>query len=68
LIDIADCDRIACGGTHVRFTGQIGGLQVRGLEKVTRGVRVEFLCGLREALAQLGLRGGGSADLAQGES
>jgi alanyl-tRNA synthetase len=47
LINIADCDLNACGGTHVRSTGQIGGLQVRGVEKVTRGVRVEFLCGLR---------------------
>jgi alanyl-tRNA synthetase len=47
LIDIANCDRNTCGGTHVRSTGQIGGLQVRGMEKVSRGVRVEFLCGLR---------------------
>jgi alanyl-tRNA synthetase len=47
LIDIADCDRNACGGTHVRATGQIGGLQLRGVEKVSRGVRVEFVCGLR---------------------
>jgi alanyl-tRNA synthetase len=47
LIDIADCDLNACGGTHVRSTGQIGGLQVRGVGKVSRGVRVEFLCGLR---------------------
>lgn len=47
LIDIAECDRNACGGTHVRSTGQIGGLLVRGTEKVSRGVRVEFVCGLR---------------------
>ena len=47
LIEIADCDRNACGGTHVRSTGQIGGLLVRGVEKVTRGVRIEFGCGLR---------------------
>jgi alanyl-tRNA synthetase len=47
LIDVADCDLNACGGTHVRSTGQIGGLQVRAVEKVSRGVRVEFLCGLR---------------------
>jgi alanyl-tRNA synthetase len=47
LIDIADCDRNACGGTHVRTTGQIGGLMVRGVEKVSRGVRIEFVCGLR---------------------
>ena len=47
LIEIADCDRNACGGTHVRSTGQIGGLLVRGVEKVSRGVRIEFVCGLR---------------------
>jgi len=47
LIEIADCDRNACGGTHVRSTGQIGGLLVRGVEKVSRGYRVEFVCGLR---------------------
>jgi alanyl-tRNA synthetase len=47
LIEIADCDRNACGGTHVRTTGQIGGLLVRGTEKVSRGYRVEFVCGLR---------------------
>lgn len=47
LIDIADCDVNACGGTHVRSTGQIGGLMLRKVEKVSRGVRVEFVCGLR---------------------
>jgi alanyl-tRNA synthetase len=47
LIDIADCDKNACGGTHVRSTGQIGGLMIRTVEKVSRGVRIEFVCGLR---------------------
>ena len=47
LIDIADYDRNACGGTHVRSTGQIGALLLRGVEKVSRGVRIEFVCGLR---------------------
>ena len=51
LIEIADCDRNACGGTHVRSTGQIGGLLVRGVEKVRQGVRVEFVCGLRAVRA-----------------
>jgi alanyl-tRNA synthetase len=51
LIEIADCDLNACGGTHVRSTGQIGGLLVRGMEKVSRGVRVEFVCGLRAVRA-----------------
>jgi alanyl-tRNA synthetase len=51
LIDIADCDKNACGGTHLRSTGQIGGLQLRTVEKVSRGVRVEFVCGLRAVRA-----------------
>jgi alanyl-tRNA synthetase len=51
LIEIADYDLNACGGTHVRSTGQIGGLLVRGMEKVSRGYRVTFVCGLRAASA-----------------
>lgn len=51
VIDIADLDRNACGGTHVRSTGQIGGLLIRGIEKVSRGVRIEFVCGLRAVRA-----------------
>jgi alanyl-tRNA synthetase len=47
LIDIEDCDKNACGGTHVRSTGQIAGLLVRTVEKVSRGERIEFVCGLR---------------------
>lgn len=42
-------DRNACGGTHVRSTGQIGGLHLRGMEKVKQGWRVEFVCGQRAA-------------------
>jgi alanyl-tRNA synthetase len=51
LIEIADCDLNACGGTHVRSTGQIGGLLIRSLERVRQGVRVEFVCGLRAVAA-----------------
>lgn len=47
LIDIQDFDLNACGGTHARTTGQIGGLLLRRTEKVKQGVRVEFVCGLR---------------------
>lgn len=47
LIDIHDFDLNACGGTHARSTGQIGGLLLRRTEKVRQGVRVEFVCGLR---------------------
>lgn len=47
LIDITDFDLTACGGTHVRATGQIGSILLRKTEKVKQGVRVEFVCGLR---------------------
>jgi alanyl-tRNA synthetase len=47
LIEIADYDLNACGGTHVRSTGQIGGLFIRSVERVSRGTRVEFVCGQR---------------------
>jgi alanyl-tRNA synthetase len=47
LIDITDFDLTACGGTHVRATGQIGSILLRKIEKIKPGVRVEFVCGLR---------------------
>jgi alanyl-tRNA synthetase len=47
LIDIADFDLCACGGTHVLSTGQIGPVLVRKFEKVKQGFRVEFVCGDR---------------------
>jgi alanyl-tRNA synthetase len=47
LIDIKDFDLCACGGTHVRATGQIGCILLRKAEKVKQGTRVEFVCGLR---------------------
>jgi alanyl-tRNA synthetase len=51
LIEIEGVDLNACGGTHVRSTGQIGGLALRSTEKVRQGIRVEFVCGLRAIAA-----------------
>jgi alanyl-tRNA synthetase len=47
LIDITDFDLTACGGTHVRQTGQIGCILLRKAEKVRQGYRVEFIAGQR---------------------
>ena len=47
LIEIVEIDVNACGGTHVEATGQIGGLLIRGTERMRQGVRVEFVCGIR---------------------
>jgi alanyl-tRNA synthetase len=51
LIDIRDYDLNACGGTHVRATGQIGAILLRKTEKVRQGIRVEFVCGTRAVTA-----------------
>ena len=47
LVDIHDFDLTACGGTHVRHTGQIGCILLRKSEKVRQGWRVEFVAGQR---------------------
>jgi alanyl-tRNA synthetase len=50
LIEVRDFDLSACGGTHVRNTGQIGCILLRKTEKVRQGWRVEFVCGKRAVL------------------
>jgi len=47
IISIEGLDRSACGGTHVRATGEIGPTVIRKIEKVRGNVRLEFLCGMR---------------------
>ena len=52
VISIERIDRSACGGTHVRHTGEIGLVLLRRQEKIRRAARIEFLCGGR-ALARV---------------
>ncbi len=47
VIEVADCDRSACGGTHVHSTGEIGPILLRRWERVKGQIRVEFLAGWR---------------------
>lgn len=47
LVDIKDFDLNACGGTHVRSTGQIGSILLRKISREKQGMRVEFVCGQR---------------------
>jgi len=52
-IEIEAADLQPCGGTHVKRTGQIGVVLVRGCSKVRQDWRVEFVCGGRaERLAR----------------
>lgn len=47
IVTIADLENNACGGTHVRATGEIGCILIRRIEKMRGNVRLEFLCGMR---------------------
>ena len=47
IVSIAGLDRSACGGTHVRTTGESGPILLRRTEKIRQSVRVEFVCGAR---------------------
>ncbi len=47
VILIEGYDASACGGTHVRATGEIGLTKVVGIERHKGGVRLDFLCGGR---------------------
>jgi alanyl-tRNA synthetase len=47
IVTILELDRSACGGTHVRATGEIGAILIRKVERVRKAVRLEFLCGMR---------------------
>lgn len=47
VVEIEEFDRSACGGTHVRMTGEVGVIAITGWERYKGGTRVEFLCGWR---------------------
>jgi alanyl-tRNA synthetase len=47
IISIENLDRSACGGTHVRATGEIGPILIRKLDRIRGNLRIEFLCGGR---------------------
>ena len=52
-VEIAQLELQPCGGTHVRATGQIGTILIRGMSKIRQDWRIEFVCGQRAArLAQ----------------
>lgn len=51
IVTIADVDRSACGGTHVRTTAEIGPILLGRTERIRQRTRVEFVCGQR-ALAR----------------
>jgi len=51
VVFVEDFDVSACGGTHVRRTGEIGSVVIRKVERVNRQARVEFVCGRRSVVS-----------------
>jgi len=47
VVEVAGFDRSACGGTHVRATGEVGAIALLRHERHKGGVRVGFQCGWR---------------------
>ncbi|MBP7865609.1 MAG: phosphoesterase [Acidobacteria bacterium] len=47
VVTVADCDRSACGGTHVRRTGEVGMIAFLRSEKLKDKLRIHFACGGR---------------------
>jgi alanyl-tRNA synthetase len=47
IVEVDEFDVSACGGTHVKQTGEVREIVVRNIERVNRQVRVEFVCGRR---------------------
>jgi len=47
VVEVADYDYSACGGTHCRRTGEVGLIKALGIERIRGNIRCEFLCGGR---------------------
>lgn len=47
LVEIADCDLSACGGTHVGRSGAVGVIAVSFCDRYKDGSRMGFVCGGR---------------------
>ncbi len=70
IVEVEGFDRSACGGTHVRASGEVGPIVIRGWERYKGGLRVQFLCGWRtlgDYRRTRGLVGGLAAQLTIGE-
>jgi len=47
IVEVKGFDYSACGGTHPRYTGEIGLIKIIGQERIRQNLRFTFVCGLR---------------------
>lgn len=47
IVEVTDYDYSACGGTHLRRSGEVGLIKISRWERIRNNVRFEFLCGRR---------------------
>jgi alanyl-tRNA synthetase len=47
VVEVADFDYTACGGTHPNRTGEIGLIKILRWDRIRDNVRLEFICGSR---------------------
>lgn len=47
IVEVEGFDHSACGGTHVRRTGEVGLVKITRWEKIRGNVRFDFVCGGR---------------------
>lgn len=47
IVEIEDCDRAACGGTHLRRTGEVGLIKYIGKERIRKRIRTHWKIGGR---------------------
>jgi len=47
IVEVSDYDYSACGGTHLRRSGEVGLIKITRWERIRNNVRFEFLCGKR---------------------
>ena len=55
VVEVADFDYSACGGTHCLRTGEVGIIKITRWEKIRENLRFDFLCGWR-ALCDYGMK------------
>jgi len=47
IVEVDGFDYSACGGTHPRYTGEIGMIKIIGQERIRQNLRFTFVCGQR---------------------